>query len=520
MKQVLFFAFFLSVLSLHSQEVRVKKVLLLNGGSFGNPADNANVQLLDPVDLSLQSVDTIQTGSVQDALIDGTRAYVAAQDSIVLYDLISGDRIAATAFGAPSTIHMELSDNYLLVGNWYFPFNHVGPYLNNFRVFDRHSLTFIDSIPAISLPAKDFVVVGNDVYITQNYPTPSFKDSAGYLIRLDLNSLSVVDTFEVNANDEDLGRLVLLDSVLYGLNNASNTITTVDLSTGMGTTDSANANIAAGAYGSLFSVDEEGILYTIINGSLASYDLINRAVISADLIDTVITAFAHDTLSDQFYITQTDYFSFSLGGVYDNQGNKIGAFSTGSSPEVAEVIYNVLPIAVNDYDTTGMAQQIKIAVRSNDADPDSPELPSIGMQLLTPPTQGMAIPDVDYICYTPDVGFLGEDSLEYVVLDQWGDSASAWVYLHIRQVGAVDISEELNLSLFPNPAYDKMQLYLEQAWSGNIEILDLQGRVLFQREVATSLMETFDVNQFPPSLYILRGSNEDEFWQKRFLIQR
>lgn len=521
MKQIFFGTLILFSLSSLGQDVRVKKILVVNGGQFMNPADNANLQLVDPDGSNNQSVDTIQTGSVQDALVDGSRAYVAAQDSIVLYDLIAGERLATTAFGGPSTIHMGLTDNYLLVGNWYLPFGFVGPYPNNFRVFDRHTLAFIDSIPEISLPAKDFVVLGDDVYITQNFTTASFTDSAGYLIKVDLSTLTVVDTFEVNANDEDLGRLVVRDSVLYGINGTSNTITTFDLSTGMATTDTANADIAPRSYGSLISLDEQGVLYTVVNGSLGSYDLVNRAVISDTLVDAVITAFAHDTLNDQFYITQTDYFSYSQGGIYDDQGNKIGSFPTGSAPEVAEMVYNVLPVAENDLDSIDLSPIIQLAVLENDTDADSQGPLQLASELKTPPIHGTALVEEGWITYTVanGNGYTGFDSLEYVVLDDWGDSASAWVHIFVMPITAINVSESKSIQLYPNPVKESIHIQFEQPWTGTLELLDLQGRQIVKRKLQGSIFESFRMDDLPAGMYLIRGRNEQEFWNRSLIKQ-
>ena len=56
-------------------------------------------------------IDTIQTQSVQDLLINGNIAYVAAQDSIVRYDLTNQTRTHAAAFNGPSTYTLELDQN-------------------------------------------------------------------------------------------------------------------------------------------------------------------------------------------------------------------------------------------------------------------------------------------------------------------------------------------------------------------------------------------------------------------------
>ena len=77
----------------------VNQVIIVNGGKFEGPpyTDYVTVQKYDPVTHIVTVFDKIYTQSTQDVIIDGHFAYVAAQDSIIKYDIDTYQRVAAIA---------------------------------------------------------------------------------------------------------------------------------------------------------------------------------------------------------------------------------------------------------------------------------------------------------------------------------------------------------------------------------------------------------------------------------------
>ena len=80
---------------------------------------------------------------------------------------------------------------------------------------------------------------------------------------------------------------------------------------------------------------------------IGAINLNNLSIIDTSLIDTVVTAFSYDTSNSQFYVTQTDFFSFTFGKVYDRNGVKQSDFTVGFSPEVVGVFYTS-PIGIEE----------------------------------------------------------------------------------------------------------------------------------------------------------------------------
>lgn len=397
----------------------VERIVIVNGGKFGDPTENVNVMLYDPVSGSSTVIDTVHTQSAQDVFLEGSTAYVAAQDSIVKYDLSTGNRLAATAFGAPSTAKLGIYGDYLLAGNWF------GLTAGNLRIFNKDDLSFVDSIPQLSKGARDFVIVGDTAYVVQNFTNQFQSDSAGYISVVDLKRMRFVRDIILDPKDE-LGRLVHVQGRLYGLNPNSETITVYDIASGQVLPKRfSGLDMQMGFTGPNVLIHND-LLYTRFNNGVGVYDLISNRIIDTTLIDTFATAFALDTINDRFYLTQTDFFSFMRGGIYDVSGNKTGAFSTGFSPEAIGIVYNGLPVANNDGGFTPTNQSILLDVLANDEDDGS-----LSLDLGSAPQHGNVSIQGNKLLYEPDAGFTGFDRFTYQAIDGWGNRDTAEVQLQI-----------------------------------------------------------------------------------------
>ncbi len=328
---VLFFLFFSSFLS-------AQQLIVANGGVFGSSTEFANIGIYNSSDGSFRQLDTVRTNSVQDVLVEENRfIYLAAQDSIVKYDLWTGERIAAQQFGAPSTIRLGIYGEKLIVGNWYAASE------GNLRIFDKNSLAFIDSIPEITKGATDFLIIGNKAYIAQNHTTVNFSDTLGYMAIVDLDNLSFLRNDTLSSVGDEIGRLVNVgDSVLYTINGVSSTISTLHLLSGVKNTVAAAAVLYPKSTGK--SVFFDGTKwYLPFNNGIGTYDLVNNAVINADIVipPTFSYGFAVDPIQDKIYVSSIDFGNQLLnnkGLIYNLNGDSTGIFPVGFSTEVLEVL--------------------------------------------------------------------------------------------------------------------------------------------------------------------------------------
>lgn len=320
-------------------------LVVINGGVFGT-SEYANFTSQSLTGGNLSAIDTIYTNSIQDVVIDGQFAFVAAQDSIIKYDLTNMSRVSSVAFGAESTIKLAVSNGYVLAGNWYAPWGAVGPYPNHFRVFNSTDLSFVDSIPAISKPAKDFVVHNNYAYIAQNNAqTAGFGDTLGYLAVVDLTNMSLVRMDTLSNNGDEIGRMILEGDVIYTLNGVSNTISSYDLTNQTFSTQATSVDLKPKSYGPTAFNASSGVWYIPFDNGVGTYDLANNAVVNADIV-TISGSFAFtlDTFNNRIAVSHIDYLNQNNNqGVYYNMtGDSVASFIVGFSPEAMAVVSSIV----------------------------------------------------------------------------------------------------------------------------------------------------------------------------------
>ena len=328
-----------------AKNIDAQQLIVVNGGLFGSSTEFANVGIYNSANGSYSNLDTIRTNSVQDVLVEDNRyIYVAAQDSIVKYDLWTSERVAAAQFGATSTIRLGLYGEKLIVGNWY------GASEGNLRIFDKNSLSFIDSIPEISKGATDFSIIGNKVFIAQNNTNANYSDTLGYIAVVDLDNLSFLRYDTLSSVGDEIGRLVNVgDTMLYSINGISSTISSLHIAGGVKNTVAAAALLNPKSTGK--SVFFDGIKwYLPFNNGIGTYDLVNNSVINADIVippaiiapgaPATYFSFAVDPDYNKIYVSIFDFVTqqYNQGLIYNLNGDSIGVFPVGFSPEVLDVL--------------------------------------------------------------------------------------------------------------------------------------------------------------------------------------
>jgi hypothetical protein len=321
-----------------AKNIDAQQLIVVNGGLFGSSTEFANVGIYNSANGSYSNLDTIRTNSVQDVLVEDNRyIYVAAQDSIVKYDLWLGERIAAAGFGSVSTIRLGLYADKLLVGNWY------GASEGNLRIFDKNTLSYIDSIPEISMGASDFLVIGNKAYIAQNNVNSSWSDTLGYIAVVDLDSSRFLYNDTLSTLGDEIGRLVNVgDTAIYTLNGVGNTISMLHLSSGNKQTQAAAALLYPKSVGGTIFHDGSNWFLPFNNG-IGTYDLVNNTVVNADIVilpSMYNFAFGVDVNAGKIYVSNFDYSNQAnnIGMVYNLSGDSTAVFPVGLSPEVLGIL--------------------------------------------------------------------------------------------------------------------------------------------------------------------------------------
>lgn len=337
---------FLLVGTLSNAFAQNESIIVVNGGVFGITNANTTIEVLNSG--TALNMGTIGTTSIQDLLIDGQYAYVAAQDSIIKYDWTTKTRVASNAFLGLSTVKLARYNNQLLVGNWYGPFGSTAAYNQHFLIYDANDLSFVDSIPQVTKPADDFVVIGDYAYIAQNNnKTVGFGDTLGYLAVVDLTTMTLVRNDTLSTTGEEIGRLVVEGDMIYAINGASNTISSYNTINLTKTTQAAanGIDLKPAGYGPTAFSKEAGVWFFPYDSGIGSYDLASNAVITANIVNIAGSfAFVMDTFNNNFCVSHINYSNQlqNKGRIYDMSGDSIGMFQVEYSPEAMAIVSNAV----------------------------------------------------------------------------------------------------------------------------------------------------------------------------------
>ncbi len=133
------------------------------------------------------------------------------------------------------------------------------------------------------------------------------------------------------------------------------------------------------------------------SGATVSFDGItaDSVVVASDTVITAVTP-AHPADTVDVIVTNPDGQADTLSGGFE--------------------FVAVIPLAVNDTASTPQGSAVTVDVLANDSDPNGDPLTVIS--ITDPPNGSAAIdPGDTTVTYTPDVGFSGNDTLQYVISD-------------------------------------------------------------------------------------------------------
>ncbi len=184
------------------------------------------------------------------------------------------------------------------------------------------------------------------------------------------------------------------------------------------------------------------------------------------------------------------------------------------------------PTAVNDSANTTMEKEIIIAVQDNDI-----KQAPVYLTIETQSVNGNAyIPfsNPNVIGYQPNVGFKGLDSITYKIAYQADPTlfSSAKVYIKvIDDAGINETSANNRLLVFPNPTHNgsvNISCYMPSADKGTLQLLDITGKLVFERSVRLINGENILNYTFPASYkgtYLLKLTTTNSVWNQKVLFE-
>ena len=327
-------AFMLFVVQfLFAQNIITNQVIVCSGGNFNNPDDYVSVASYKPSDASTSEFGTIFTQSVQDIVIDGHFAYVAAQDSIVKFNIDTYERIAATE--AIGVHNLAVADDILIASFWY-------PATKNFvQSFSTKDLSQLAVFSDISDEAAGILIYKDLAYVAIPGGWASTKGKIAVIkfardilieeIDLGEKGVGVSDLFFLQGDGDFL---VSVNKSPWGT--AIGYLSLIDLSNHEPISFAFEASIGSGI--ELFKDD----LYLMIDGGIGRIDLALMKITEPEVVPNPgngFSAAALDVLNGLFYATTTDYTTTGEGTIYNMEGEISGSFKAGISAEALAIDY-------------------------------------------------------------------------------------------------------------------------------------------------------------------------------------
>ncbi len=340
MRTVYFIQAFFLLLGLTVKAQSGSHLLVVNGGVFGsNPPVYASLQATDLTSGVTRVLANMRVTAVQDIKIADNRAYIAATDSIFIYDLDSA-AVTATLYKKlhyPGVRKVLPYGDKLLVGKFYG----IGSF---FSVFDLQTEQIIRQVPFISSKVEDIIFAFNDtglMMVSWNIPKRSipWQDSIGYIT--EFNSVNwFPNNFNFLNQNVKVGRLfsdnkLLLISVpdslkaFYYFVPVSGLVPTYYLKIGLN-------NVFGIVEGRLSGNNYTGFVYgTNPNGKLGRAILggFNQTVIDSAIVDSsnIVNAL-YDTLRASYFVARTNYSGLNKLQQYSATGAYNRDFTVGEKP--------------------------------------------------------------------------------------------------------------------------------------------------------------------------------------------
>jgi hypothetical protein len=327
----------------HSQQT-LNQVIAISGGVYSNPNDYVTAWTLNPANGQMQQFDQIETQSVQSAYVHENYLYVAAMDSLVMYDLDTHARLAAIALDGVN--HMLVVDELLFVSIQF-------PQESDFvRIFNSNDLSFLQSVSAVSDEAATMLLHDDKVYVAV---PGNWMSTTGSLAILDAATGQFIE--EINLGEQALGihslyvyqnNIVMVNRSAWG--SSTGTISLYDPADKSYEHHAFKHSIGKG-------IGLKGnLLYVVMDDGIGSVNLQTMAIENPAIVADpgsgnyiYFAAVAFDSLNNQFYATTTDYISFGSGFVYDLAGELVSQFEAGISTEALAFDYrNSTAVAAYD----------------------------------------------------------------------------------------------------------------------------------------------------------------------------
>jgi hypothetical protein len=304
------------------------QLIVVSGGAFSNPNDFVSLSAYNPSTTFQNNFGEILTQAVQHAVVDGERLYVTATDSLVVLDLNNYQKLSAIPISGPRK--MLVDGDYLYVSIQY-------PEIQNFvRVYNKYSLELISVIAQVSGETAGMIKFEEKIFVAV---PGDWTSSVGKIAILNASNGSFVEEIDLEGMGIGIHDLFIYNGNIITVNRSPWGSVSGILTFFNPISKQVDHYTFPYTFGKGIAV-HNNILYLVMNNGIGSIDLNTRLVVNPSIVSDPGSAnfvyFADvvfDDISNLFYATTTDYFSFGAGHIFNLSGVQIASFTAGISPE-------------------------------------------------------------------------------------------------------------------------------------------------------------------------------------------
>jgi len=184
------------------------------------------------------------------------------------------------------------------------------------------------------------------------------------------------------------------------------------------------------------------------------------------------------------------------------------------------------PTAVDDFAETTAETAVTVEVLANDI-----KQAPVTVTIQTQSVNGNAyIPfsNPNVIAYLPNTGFKGTDSVTYKIAYQASPDLFSIAKIYLNVKGGIGIDEtpgNYRLLAFPNPVQNgnlTVSCFLPSADNGTLQLLDITGKLLFERQVKLISGENvlnYTFSDTYKGTYFLRLTTTGAVWNQKILFE-
>jgi hypothetical protein len=485
-----------------------EKVIVVNSGKFefAQPFDDyVTVGVYNPFTKQYKTIDTIASQSAQGVLVDGKSGFVISENVITKYDFKTEQRIQTGTFHGVSPKSLAVSNNKLLIGNWY------GKTDSSLYIYNATTLALEHVVAEITKEVKAILIIGDTAFVAQNIsgtidncaPYGCYNDTIGQISLVRVSTGAFIGTVSLETESAGINSIFKHGNSILTVNAQANSISKYNPANNTFTNHAISGDLEKG----IVIVNNE--LYVNIDGNIGIFNVQSNQVTSSNLtpIDYP-TATVYDHIHGKFYQSVTDYSSYgSL--IASKQNIVLDSAKVGISPEALGLYYteNNKPVATDDFVLVRYDKDTLIDVLANDIDSNFAPL---SVTYLSAHLIFGAEVSVDSatgkVHYIPALGVEANDEITYIVCDVAQLCDTAKIFIQVAGVTAINESSFENIALYPNPFNSNINF---EGINENavISVLNINGAVMLNAKGTKSI----NTEQLASGIYFIRVEQNSVF---------